>query len=152
MIYIGRCTKTGSRFGKRRPPRLRRGTTNLPSEAPRRMVRCLRRSLGRSTRISHGTLLRLQRRPNLLIFAPRRCVASPAVRKWHLEPPLVSRYASREKTGLIAKGIRLTATKPQGTNRILVFSLCTSGTMQRPSLHSSLHEPSRRANAFLPMV
>ena len=54
-------------------------------------------------RISHGTLLRLQRRPNLLIFTPRRCVASPAVRKWHLEPPLVSRYASREKTGLIGR-------------------------------------------------
>ena len=35
------------------------------------------------------------------MFPPRRCVASPAVRKWHLEPPLVSRYASREKTGLM---------------------------------------------------
>jgi len=52
------------------------------------------------SRISHGTLLQYQRRPHLLMFPSRRCVASPAVRTWHLKPPLVPRYASRENTGL----------------------------------------------------
>ena len=52
------------------------------------------------SRISHGTLLRRQRRPHLLMFPSRRYVVSPAVRTGHLEPPLGPRYASRGNTGL----------------------------------------------------